>query len=184
MTWWFPVLHVANSFQLTSSRRGWQHKRKQFNKYNNFNSHPHEEDDVSAPIVRVTYWVFQLTSSRRGWLLCVRLFLSAYTISTHILTKRMTWMNDFIWSRIRYFNSHPHEEDDNEDLKVSDCVEYFNSHPHEEDDGTRIPITIPIKYFNSHPHEEDDGNMKVFPVSSKHFNSHPHEEDDSNFKQK
>ena len=77
----------------------------------NFNSHPHEEDDLVYPVQfhfnnisthiltkRMTFTrqmlsntvKFQLTSSRRGWR-CRRFFLFLMGfISTHILTKRMT----------------------------------------------------------------------------------------------
>ena len=34
-----------------------------------------------------------------------------------------------------YFNSHPHEEDDNNPDGGNSVRRYFNSHPHEEDDG-------------------------------------------------
>ena len=97
-------------FQLTSSRRGWQWWIRFQLLYKYFNSHPHEEDDstespadripcISTHILtkRMTYrlveesylWKFQLTSSRRGW--------------QDACTRKM--------SR-KYFNSHPHEEDD------------------------------------------------------------------------
>ena len=33
---------------------------------------------------------------------------------------------------------------------------YFNSHPHEEDDNTGRYVLLGNYYFNSHPHEEDD----------------------------
>ena len=33
---------------------------------------------------------------------------------------------------------------------------YFNSHPHEEDDNFHGFRTRTQLYFNSHPHEEDD----------------------------
>ena len=54
-----------------------------------FNSHPHEEDDVSI--------------SER---------LRQLRISTHILTKRMTLRHVLLLLRFLHFNSHPHEEDD------------------------------------------------------------------------
>ena len=38
--------------------------------------------------------------------------ISAYSISTHILTKRMTVTLWWTITRVRHFNSHPHEEDD------------------------------------------------------------------------
>ena len=54
-----------------------------------FNSHPHEEDDA-------------ITKERDEW----------KTISTHILTKRMTAYPYELAGRVGHFNSHPHEEDD------------------------------------------------------------------------
>ena len=79
-------------------------------------------------------------------------------------------------------------------------MSYFNSHPHEEDDNcSQFPVNNPMN-FNSHPHEEDDCYGKelydvinisthiltrrmtwllICPISlSVYFNSHPHEEDD------
>ena len=144
------------SFQLTSSRRGWQVCIVLLSLPGHFNSHPHEEDDedmvnmwiwitsISTHILtkRMTvyhaFWIprciFQLTSSRRGWLLNPYYQALGINISTHILTKRMTdslFCQDFF---VFYFNSHPHEEDDNISCFVRWLREYFNSHPHEEDD--------------------------------------------------
>ena len=77
-------------FQLTSSRRGWQSKQ---------------------PTVSVA-WTFQLTSSRRGWHFSDIRILCKNTISTHILTKRMTLPLLICLFHLFHFNSHPHEEDD------------------------------------------------------------------------
>ena len=54
---------------------------------------------------------FQLTSSWRGWL--SRLFRAPrpFHFSTHILTRRMTQKQRKLFAII-FFNSHPHEEDD------------------------------------------------------------------------
>ena len=57
--------------------------------------------------------VFQLTSSRRGWLAPEARYLQVLHISTHILTKRMTILPFNCFLVKEYFNSHPHEEDDN-----------------------------------------------------------------------
>ena len=100
----------------------------------------------------------------------------------------------------RDFNSHPHEEDDEQNPIHSVLPDYFNSHPHEEDDDsvdgnqhdsvisthiltrrmTRFNVTFasPPVYFNSHPHEEDDRVCSSCDRPPVHFNSHPHEEDD------
>ena len=98
-------------------------------------------------------------------------------ISTHILTKRMTTLQQLVRLSERYFNSHPHEEDDHLLCFVLPIVtfqltssrrgwpvvvqfhsrlRYFNSHPHEEDDWLFISTYGSMIYFNSHPHEEDD----------------------------
>ena len=77
-------------FQLTSSRRGWRETIERINAVINFNSHPHEEDDaVAVSSVGVMN-----------------------SISTHILTKRMTRTRFCTTTGLKHFNSHPHEEDD------------------------------------------------------------------------
>ena len=55
---------------------------------------------------------------------------------------------------------------------------YFNSHPHEEDDDIYLVCLLLYLYFNSHPHEEDDNIGEESVKLHTHFNSHPHEEDD------
>ena len=77
-------------------------------------------------------------------------------ISTHILTKRMTTLQQLVRLSERYFNSHPHEEDDPDAAWQSATYCYFNSHPHEEDDNLWRERYQQKEHFNSHPHEEDD----------------------------
>ena len=119
----------------------------------------------------------------------------------------MTKRGEKMYKRLKNFNSHPHEEDDELTIKPRIPRKYFNSHPHEEDDRKQLWHRWIEMYFNSHPHEEDDVvfligrhtnegisthiltkrmTTEVFleRSDSLHFNSHPHEEDDSNFKQK
>ena len=91
----------------------------------------------------------------------VRQYLFGVTISTHILTKRMTCVHDFL-NQLIYFNSHPHEEDDRNTLYFIMARKYFNSHPHEEDDRNRSRAAVQKRYFNSHPHEEDDQCLAVY----------------------
>ena len=108
-----------------------------------FNSHPHEEDD--------------------GYL---KEFRIQQCISTHILTKRMTWPSLSTRSTYQYFNSHPHEEDDLAGNGGIHNELYFNSHPHEEDDrASGNDLCTAKAYFNSHPHEEDDSVKDVETVN-------------------
>ena len=71
-------INMSGSFQLTSSRRGWLKQLSHSAETHYFNSHPHEEDDLKAK----------------------RLSL-CQLISTHILTKRMTFsgISLLIWLR-------------------------------------------------------------------------------------
>ena len=78
-------------------------------------------------------------------------------ISTHILTKRMTTLQQLVRLSERYFNSHPHEEDDGAIslfvLSRSDISTHILT--------KRMTFDHPCPfharfYFNSHPHEEDD----------------------------
>ena len=66
MTSWLNEAEEELKFQLTSSRRGWQPQSLCHHIQAYFNSHPHEEDDVTN-IQTIFRWLFQLTSSRRGW---------------------------------------------------------------------------------------------------------------------
>ena len=113
----------------------------------NFNSHPHEEDDFHMKPCADTQ-----------------------EISTHILTKRMTiaicsataeslfqlTSSRRGWQRIR---------------TASIAIEYFNSHPHEEDDIYATDNVIDNIHFNSHPHEEDDSTSSLL-FSKKSISTH------------
>ena len=114
-----------------------------------FNSHPHEEDDMAFSRLFLTSFSFQLTSSRRGWQSSPDPSLWLCSISTHILTKRMTevvfffpcftvfqltssrrgWPPSFrLLSHLRYFNSHPHEEDDDSSCVHRDSCRIISTH--------------------------------------------------------
>ena len=150
-----------------------QHDRIQ----HHFNSHPHKEDDGLCASV----WFCMLISTH---ILTKRmtyfpLFCFALNpISTHILTKRMTTHDRLSVPHQSHFNSHPHEEDDYLFAHLLVLHHHFNSHPHEEDDCIRLCFHIVELYFNSHPHEEDDVLAQSGLTAKEHFNSHPHEEDD------
>ena len=98
-----------------------------------FNSHPHKEDDFS----------FLFQRSKR-------------LISTHILTRRMTYHRQILQQPYCNFNSHPHKEDDVRAQLCHRYYQYFNSHPHKEDDQPGITESLKQTDFNSHPHKEDD----------------------------
>ena len=165
----------------------------------NFNSHPHEEDDLVYPVQfhfnnisthiltkRMTFTrqmlsntvKFQLTSSRRGW---------------RVITASKMWK--------QYFNSHPHEEDDGFPQCAFQSDTFISTHILTKRMTVSIPqlyiiysisthiltkrmtngdalIISTIVYFNSHPHEEDDVYRNPFLCNKIYFNSHPHEEDD------
>ena len=91
-----------------------QHDRIQ----HHFNSHPHKEEDGLCASV----WFCMLISTH---ILTKRmtyfpLFCFALNpISTHILTKRMTTHDRLSVPHQSHFNSHPHEEDDKTGVDAS-----------------------------------------------------------------
>ena len=135
--WLFAYFSLfwIKTFQLTSSRRGWPGNVGEgvmvWNNFNShpheeddrrhweiesstvhFNSHPHEEDDMTGSnpcrsIHRISTHILtkRMTGSSFG-------FICQEDISTHILTKRMTLRRILVHISWSYFNSHPHEEDD------------------------------------------------------------------------
>ena len=125
-------------------------------------------------------------------------------ISTHILTKRMTTLQQLVRLSERYFNSHPHEEDDPDAAWQSATYCYFNSHPHEEDDAIQRGFDNQAVIFQLtssrrgwQPVEGTLSTERAFQLTSsrrgwlimvfnqldsKYFNSHPHEEDDQAWK--
>ena len=132
--------------------------------YKHFNSHPHEEDDMGAVIrshgrknisthiltkrmtvphcsVRWFGTTFQLTSSRRGW-----------------PGRRPDRRSD------RYFNSHPHEEDDTDRSDMS-WIRQISTHILTKRMTHPSSIQqVPYIHFNSPPHEEDDAKQHCWTV--------------------
>ena len=102
----------------------------------NFNSHPHEEDDFHMKPCADTQ-----------------------EISTHILTKRMTIAICSATAE-SLFQLTSSRRGCQRIRTASIAIEYFNSHPHEEDDIYATDNVIDNIHFNSHPHEEDDSNFK------------------------
>ena len=102
--------------------------------------------------------------------------------------------------RKNYFNSHPHEEDDqyriqyraSSDISTHILTKRMTTGWGIFFEGGNISTHIltkrmtresailqqPSQHFNSHPHEEDDELESGAAESKEHFNSHPHEEDD------
>ena len=210
-------------FQLTSSQRGWRRIRRNFKRVSHFNSHPHKEDDASSAAMNRAAFIFQLTSSQRGWqrdLLPSPISISfqltssqrgwldrypsqfsSHHISTHILTKRMTWLDIPVIVRMSYFNSHPHKEDDVSTRWTRAAKSKFQLTSSQRGWPYTQWILPDYGHFNSHPHKEDDDKLRYDFVLFKsisthiltkrmtrweheqqsghhHFNSHPHKEDD------
>ena len=77
-----------------------------------FNSQPHEEADSPWAGRYLWSYRFQLTASRRGWQRKFSIFGSDFIISTHSLTKRLTFTPATPLRTFWNFNSQPHEEAD------------------------------------------------------------------------
>ena len=101
----------SSSFQLTSSQGGWQ----------------------KIPYIIEIKSVFQLTSSQGGWhkgqikfIVCANFQLTSSQGGWLVAVQVGTWC--------KFFNSHPHKEDDRAISCLFAIVKPFNSHPHKEDD--------------------------------------------------
>ena len=114
-------------FQLTSSRRGWLLLFSCYCPVINISTHILTKRMTFIRISSVMHQVFQLTSSRRGWQLWSIHWNSERGISTHILTKRMTMTEKGRRTWNFYFNSHPHEEDD-DSLRLLNCHADISTH--------------------------------------------------------
>ena len=123
-----------SSFQLTSSRRGWQDYGLGMKVYKNISTHILTKrmtkstncitiaSDISTHILtkRMTEVAIKIAGKLdiSTHILTKRMTTKAgYSprktlISTHILTKRMTGGRPHCRKAAIYFNSHPHEEDD------------------------------------------------------------------------
>ena len=78
-----------------------------------------------------------------------------YDFSTHILTRRMTIciVVDELISTFQLTSSQggwPRTE------SICSIRKFFNSHPHKEDDFWTSFYPVQLRFFNSHPHKEDD----------------------------
>ena len=108
-----------------------------------FNSHPHKEDDVS-------FICYSPLSALSTHILTRRMTFLSFQIphkiclSTHILTRRMTKVQRNLRTMQKPFNSHPHKEDDAMKMQEILVTSSFNSHPHKEDDSSNTVIVAEL----------------------------------------
>ena len=98
-------------FQLTSSQGGWLFLANQKAHLQFFNSHPHKEDDEVESIVWSCMRFSTHILTRRMTYVLLECDNHIH-FSTHILTRRMTKTSFIHFPGIFLFNSHPHKEDD------------------------------------------------------------------------
>ena len=100
-----------------------------------FNSPPHKKNHIATTMINTVFFKISTHILTKRMTDGFPTFCILCVISTHILTKRMTTLQQLVRLSERYFNSHPHEEDDPDAAWQSATYCYFNSHPHEEDDA-------------------------------------------------
>ena len=142
---------------------------------------------------------FQLTSSRRGWQNQMFFHCWVFSISTHILTKRMTGVWNTSSIKCSYFNSHPHEEDDANSADIASLKTFqltssrrgwharsvlsYYGWIFQLTSSRRgwLVFTLVVGYYSLFQLTSSRrGWLLRFEWLSDcfHFNSHPHEEDD------
>ena len=167
----------AGTFQLTSSRRGWQWNEKRLNGSNHFNSHPHEEDDRGN-----STWGKSLFH---------------FNSHPHEEDDFFFW---YVFYLLCHFNSHPHEEDDGYPANQGTGAESISTHILTKRMTTKFFHTCFTSLFQLTSSRRGWQNPLIllitpliFQLTSSrrgwhihadswiiqtHFNSHPHEEDD------
>ena len=194
------VVDQTQPFQLTSSQGGWlsgfqsriliqlfnSHPHKEddlsifylFLHNSLFNSHPHKEDDNRVVSLPHGLDTFQLTSSQGGWLNALAPTGFPSLFSTHILTRRMTYVQNFLKMHIIFqltssqggWLGKPDSQHDRWTFQLtssqggwragrlaSNLSNSFSTHilTRRMTLYTYYIISC-IYFFNSHPHKEDD----------------------------
>ena len=125
-------------FQLTSSRRGWPSYKISFECHFHFNSHPHEEDDLTNEIKILSSIYFNSHPHEEDDTTSEIIKLVGCDISTHILTKRMTIFVCIVSPALKVFQLTSSRRGWHSFVRSSPFYLHFNSHPHEEDDHIRM----------------------------------------------
>ena len=164
------VLSV-NEFQLTASQGGWQRNWSKKGKRRKF----------------------QLTASQGGWHSSVCKYSCFTVISTHSLTRRLTW-TDIFCSKRNYISTHSLTRRLTYTMKTNipqyeifqltasqggwlklhrtcKSENYFNSQPHKEADLYTPYLLFNLRYFNSQPHKEAD-NMEEKQYRYQNISTH------------
>ena len=176
MTISFNPVRKRVIFQLTSSRRGWPNIPLSLLRYHYFNSHPHEEDDcfLFCLIQPVNHFNSHPHEEDDRPIIGSN---PSKCISTHILTKRMTLSQKNVMSG-KPFQLTSSRRGWLQPLRFPVRLQYFNSHPHEEDDQSHRLMCKGWLGFQLTSSRRGWLYHSSDPGSSEHFNSHPHEEDD------
>ena len=132
MTSSLQILSRSFPFQLTSSQGGWR-----------------ECNASKCPLCFSTHILTRRMTGVGGEK------ETAQKFSTHILTRRMTIciVVDELISTFQLTSSQggwPRTE------SICSIRKFFNSHPHKEDDFWTSFYPVQLRFFNSHPHKEDD----------------------------
>ena len=109
--YWHFVTGPTKSFQLTSSQGGWRLLWRLVAKCSQFQLTSSRGGWRNAKNSSKPVWTFQLTSSRGGWQFSIEIDESRMRFQ--LTSSRGGWPTDKRnYSSRKYFNSHPHEEDD------------------------------------------------------------------------
>ena len=155
MTRTSSIAFVFTTFQLTSSQGGWQVEVFFFPPFATFQL---TSSQGGWPFRIVTYLysiVFSTHILTRRMTMNVATDDVSENFSTHILTRRMTIciVVDELISTFQLTSSQggwPRTE------SICSIRKFFNSHPHKEDDFWTSFYPVQLRFFNSHPHKEDD----------------------------
>ena len=93
-----------------------------------FNSPPHKKNHIATTMINTVFFKISTHILTKRMTDGFPTFCILCVISTHILTKRMTVSVQTPSPRILYFNSHPHEEDDDVSRLQPQTKEVISTH--------------------------------------------------------
>ena len=143
-------------FQLTASQGGWQRVGIYRLFFSAFQLTASQGGWQPGDVIPDFKSIFQLTASQGGWHCWGTVAVVRTDISTHSLTRRLTWVTSISGKSSRNFNSQPHKEAD-----LFRCSSNFMISISTHSLTRRLTYNRPTCirngwYFNSQPHKEAD----------------------------
>ena len=127
---------------------------------------------------------FQLTASQGGWLHTVVIPIPEIFISTHSLTRRLTYIS-YSFGNWKVFQLTASQGGWHTQVHLPHLCQHFNSQPHKEADSSKVAS---VGYYMVFQLTASQGGWRLRSVQNRskrwNFNSQPHKEADAVWKRR